>query len=70
MDEASAEIYFENKIDKLYGIGNNSHDIETPAYGYTNFSIIAKFRREFISGLYLTAAYEFMNFHVIDTKET
>ncbi len=69
MDEASAEIYFENKIDKLYGIGNSSPDILNPAYGYTNFSIIAKFRREFISGLYLTAAYEFMNFHVIDTKE-
>ncbi len=68
-DEASAEIYFESKIDKLYGIGGNSPDISNPDYGNTNFSTIVKFKREFIRGFFITAAYEFMNFKIIDTRE-
>jgi len=69
MDEASAEIYFENKVDKLYGIGNDAPDISDPAFQYTNFSIIAKFKREFIDNFYATVAYEFMSYKIPDTRD-
>lgn len=69
MDEASAEIYFENKVDKLYGIGNDAPDITAPGFQYTNFSIIAKFKREFIENFFVTAAYEFMSYHISDARD-
>jgi len=69
MDEASAEIYFENKIDKFYGIGNKAPDIESPAFHYTDFSIIVKFKREFIEDFFATVAYKYMNYHIPDAQE-
>ncbi|VAX16879.1 hypothetical protein MNBD_IGNAVI01-1561 [hydrothermal vent metagenome] len=69
MDEASAEIYFENKIDKLYGIGSDAPDIENPAFQYTDFSIIVKFKREFIKDFFATVAYEYINYKIPDPKD-
>ena len=52
--EVSAEMYLEHAIDEFYGIGNNSPDIQNPDYLNRNYSINAKYKRNFLMNIKFT----------------
>ena len=68
-DELTAEIFFENRLDEFYGIGNTTDEIKDPEYSYSDFSINAKFRRQVFGQFRIILAYEFMNYRIKDFKQ-
>jgi len=62
----AAELNYAKIIDKYYGIGNDTEDIDEPDYEARTSFIFLKFQSEILRYLRLGVVYELRNFDVID----
>jgi len=64
-----SEIYYSKIVDKYYGVGNNTAEIEKPEYDYKNISIQLQAQYEFIKNLRAGFIYEFKDTKISNIRE-
>jgi len=65
----ASELNYAKIIDKYYGIGNDTEEIDEPNYEARNSFILLKFQSEILHYVRLGIVYELQNFDVIDPQE-
>ena len=65
----ASELNYAKIIDKYYGIGNDTEEIEEPNYEARNSFIFLKFQSEILRYLKLGFVYELRDFDVVDAQE-
>lgn len=64
-----SEVYYSKIVDKYYGVGNNTDEIENPEYDYRKISVLIKSQYEFIKNCRAGLVYEFKDTKIRDVKE-
>ena len=65
----SSYLNYSKVIDKFYGVGSNSINIDEPSYESRSSLIFLKFQRQIVNNVNAGLVYEFRNYRIADVKE-
>lgn len=62
-------IFFENVVDKFYGIGNNTVEIDNASYSARRYGLELTFRKTILKKYQIGLTGEVSNWHIVDRKD-
>ncbi len=65
----SSYLNYSKVIDKYYGVGSNSINIDDPSYESRSSLIFLKFQRQIVNNINAGLIYEFRNYRIVDVKK-